>query len=115
MEIRVAETIGPYGVAGDDGERLYALIHPALQEGVHVVVDFEGVTVLASPFLNAAIGRLLADIPAERLNAQLAIRHLPPSGAGTLQGVIENAHTYYTDPAARRALDDALELAADAG
>jgi hypothetical protein len=66
--------------------------------GNAVELDFENVTVLASPFLNAAIGRLLKDIKPSNLNRLLKITNLVPTGLAVLRRVIENSKDIIPTP-----------------
>lgn len=109
MKVAVRDLIGRIGVTLDDGRALYGRIHPELLAGRAVELDFAGVEVLASPFLNAAIGHLLKDIAPDDLNRLLTIENLTPAGRAVLARVIENSKAYYgADPALRKALDDVL-------
>jgi hypothetical protein len=102
------DLVGPNCITLEDGEQVHRRIHPELLAGHRVELDFADVEVFASPFLNAAIGRLLQDIKREDLNRLLVIRHMSPSGMQVLKRVIENAKAYYTDPDLRRAVDAIL-------
>jgi hypothetical protein len=75
----------------EDGEAVYRQIHDPLVRGETVELDFEGIEVFASPFFNAGIGRLLADLPPDVLNAHLKFEHLSALGDRILRRVIENA------------------------
>ncbi|HSS22231.1 MAG TPA: STAS-like domain-containing protein [Pyrinomonadaceae bacterium] len=108
MKINVRELIGENCVSYDDGKRIYDLIHPELQSGKLVNLDFSGVRVLVSLFLNAAIGHLLEDVSTENLNQLLVVSNLPQGGLETLRRVIENSRDYYFNPHVREALDRIL-------
>jgi hypothetical protein len=95
--IKVAEVIGTICITEEDGQKLYNLIHPLLQQNQRVDLDVAGV-VFASPFLNAAIGNLLADIPVEVLRQQLVFHHLEPTDHALLKRVIDNAKRIFADP-----------------
>ncbi len=109
MRYIVHEITGQYAISFDDGQQLFDLIHPLLQSGQTVELDFAGVTVFASAFFNVAIGQLLQDISSETLNEKLIIEHLSPHGDTVLQQVIDNAKLYYSDPAYRQAVDTVRE------
>ena len=108
MKVNVFNLIGANCVTYGDGLRVYDLIHPELKRGRAVEVDFEGVRILVSLFVNAAIGRLLEDISADDLNRLLTISNLPPGGMGTLRRVIDTSDDYYHHPQVRQALDRIL-------
>jgi len=108
MKINVYEMIGENCITLEDGQTIFDLIHPKLTAGNAVELDFENVTVLASPFLNAAIGRLLKDIKPGNLNRLLKITNLVPTGLAVLRRVIENSKEYYSNPNVRKAVDEIL-------
>lgn len=95
MKINVYEITGQLAITLDDGENLYQKIHPALSSNEYVELDFENVTIFASPFFNAGIGALLRDISSENLNRLLKIENITPVGYDVLRSVIENAKQYY--------------------
>jgi len=95
MKVVVRDIVGEYGITLDDGQKIYDLIHPELVAGNEVELEFEGVTIFASPFFNAAIGQLLKDIEAADLNRLLKISHITPVGKMVLRRVIQNAKEYY--------------------
>jgi hypothetical protein len=106
--IRLSEQIGKYCVTVEDGQRIYKLIHPLLSTKQTVQLDFAGVQIVASPFLNAAVGQLLRDLDSETLNAHLKFENLASSFKPILRRVIENAKRYYSDPAYRAAVEAVL-------
>jgi hypothetical protein len=108
MKLNVFDLVGANCVTYEDGQRVYDLIHPELQRGRPVELNFADVRVLVSLFLNAAIGRLLEDISADDLNRFLRVSNLPPGGVETLNRVIENSDDYYHHPQVREALDRIL-------
>lgn len=115
MKISVFQLIGANCVTYGDGQKVYDLVHPELQQNRPVELDFTGVRVLVSLFLNAAIGRLLEDISTQELNRLLTISNLPPGGLETLKRVIENSIDFYHNPQVREAVDRILaEHAAEA-
>lgn len=108
MKLNIKEITGPNCITLQDGQILYDKIHPKLQAGDPVELDFNGVRVFASPFFNAAVGQLLKDIPSERLNALLKITDLVPVGLDTLKKVIENSREFYSSEENQRAVTESL-------
>jgi len=108
MKINVYEMIGENCITLEDGQRIFEMIHHELTDGNAVELNFEKVTVVASPFLNAAIGRLLKDIKPGNLNRLLKITNLVPTGLAVLRRVIENSKEYYSNPNVRKAVDEIL-------
>jgi STAS-like domain of unknown function (DUF4325) len=114
MHIRISDMVGEYAITAEDGDLVFQPVHEALVAGEDVEVDFEGVAVFASPFFNAAIGRLLEDISQETLRARLRLHNLSSDGHDVVRRVIENAKGFYSDPNRRQAIENALEHAASA-
>jgi hypothetical protein len=109
MNYNVFEHIGAYCITLDDGQKVYAAIHPELKAHERVELDFRDVEIVASPFLNAAIGQLLRDLSPEALNTHLKISNLSVLARPVLARVIENAKTYYSNPEYHEAVDRVIE------
>ena len=109
MKINIRQDIGENCMTVKQGQSLYNAIYPMLQSGEAVELDFIGVRVFASPFFNYAIGQLLKDLKADRLNELLAIKNLNSVGSNTLELVIENAGRYYSDDKYRHAKDEVIK------
>jgi hypothetical protein len=103
MRIQVRDVVGENAMTLDDGRAIFRDIHEPLLHGLDVELDFEGVKVFASPFFNAGIGALLADLRAEDLNSHLKIVHISDSGGQVLRRVIENAKSFYSSSDEHRA------------
>jgi hypothetical protein len=115
MHIKVRELTGTNAMTLEDGEAVYRQIHDPLVRGETVELDFEGIEVFASPFFNAGIGRLLADLLPDVLNAHLKFEHLSALGDRILRRVIENAKEYYAaSPDRRQAIDRIVQETAAA-
>lgn len=108
MKLSVRDLVGEYGITLDDGQEVYNLIHPEIVAGHRVEVDFAGVEVVASPFLNAAFGQLLRDTSPEALNRLLKVSNLMPAGVNAFRRVTENAKQYYASKSFRKALDEVM-------
>ena len=106
--IEIRTLIGENCITQEDGQKVYDLVHPEIQVGHAVQLDFSGIGVFASPFFNAALGQLLKDTKPEALNRLLKLEHLTDIGKIVLKRVIENAKQYYSDDVARKAIDDIL-------
>ena len=84
--------------------------------GREVELDFDGVSVFASLFFNAAIGQLLKDIGPETLNRLLHLDNLNPLGQDLLRRVIDNSKRYYASKEYRDVQARVLQrLAGEAG
>jgi STAS-like domain of unknown function (DUF4325) len=114
MRYIVHEFVGEDAITFDDGQSVYEKIKPELVAGREVTLDFNDVSVFASPFFNAAIGQLLKEIKAEDLNRFLRIESLNPTGHEVLRRVIENAKKYYASKDYREAQTKVLQQMGEA-
>lgn len=106
MRIIVKELVGANALTLSDGQALYEQIHPRLLAGDIVNLDFAGVETFASPFFNAGVGQLLADLQPNTLNELVKFQNLPGLGQRILRRVINNAKEYYSvGEEQRRAID----------
>lgn len=108
MMYKVYDIAGEYAITADGGQKLYKQIHPCLLTGEAVEIDFTGVKVFASPFVNFAFGQLLKDIPADNLNHLLKFYSLNDDGWDVIQHVMANAKRYYSDEKYRIAVDTVI-------
>jgi predicted nucleic acid-binding OB-fold protein len=93
--IKVFDLIGKNAISMQTGDKIYTILKDKVQNGEHITLDFEGVTLFASPFFNSAIGRLLKDKEISELQQQLKFEHLDEVGRNLLNLVISNAIIYY--------------------
>lgn len=108
MRVAVHDVTGDNAVLRAKGQELYDQIYPALLAGSEVNVDFAGVKVFSSPFLNVAVGQLLRDIAPETLNRLLHFENITPAGVNALRVVISSAKEYYSDEQTALAIDEAV-------
>lgn len=108
MQYKVYELIGENCMSQEAGQQIYNLIHPKLQAGESVELNFTGVRRFLSVFFNFAIGQLLRDIKAENLDRLLILSNLNPVGQQTYENVIDNAKRYYLDERYRKAADEMI-------
>ncbi len=108
MKVAILNIIGENCITLEDGQKIYSQILPELSAGHKVELDFKGVGVFASPFFNAAIGRLLNDFTRDELNRLLDVFNITPVGRDILKLVIKNSARYYDDPDYRKNLNKIL-------
>ncbi len=108
MNYLVKATVGANGITLQDGQKVYEAIYPELKNRHLVTLDFADVRIVASPFLNAAIGQLLREFSPEELNRYLKFVNLPTVTRPILKRVIDNAKEYYGSEQVRQAVDVAI-------
>ncbi len=99
--VRIFDIVGgPLCVSAEDGQRVHDKIVPLLREGTKVALSFEQVETLISAFLNAAVGQLYDEFPADRIRELLTVRDMDEDDMALLRVVVENAKKYFSAPEA---------------
>lgn len=86
-------------VSTEKGIQVFELINSNLQANQQVILDFKGVSVLITAFLNAAIGKLYANnsYTGEFLNSHLKLLNVESDDRILFIDVIERAKEYFAD------------------
>ncbi|WP_353932055.1 STAS-like domain-containing protein [Okeanomitos corallinicola TIOX110] len=108
MKYKVYDIIGENCTSQRSGQQLYDLIHPQLQAGESVELDFTGVRKFLSVFFNLAIGQLLRDMKVEEFEKLLIVNGLNSFGQQTYDNVIDHAKQYYSNDTYRQAVDEMI-------
>lgn len=85
------------GVTPEEGLPVYNSIIEAFKKGNTVTLDFEGVDMLTTAFLNVVIGDLYKDYSSEKLKSMLALAHFSEPTAKRIKKVTDNAKLFYKD------------------
>lgn len=94
--IKVYDLTTDMAVEYGNGDALCNLIKSKLHQHKKVVVDFSGVNIVLSAFLNAAIGNLFHEISKEEFDNYIQIVGMPPFSENILNRVIDGAVKKYT-------------------
>lgn len=106
VRIHLAKIIGsPEAVSSADGELVFSYINEALKTGCKVVLDFEGITLLITAFLNSAIGQLYGIYETKFIQEHLSVLNLSPAGSSALRMVTRLAKEYFQN---RKAMDEEI-------
>lgn len=86
-------------ISTDLGDKLYEAITPLLRKKQIVILDFEGIPIMTTAFLNAAIGQLFSmkDITSEFLNKHLKLKNVQEEDRYLFKLVITRAKEYFKD------------------
>jgi hypothetical protein len=96
VTFRITELIdSPRAVDAADGDRVFKEIFPLINAGQKVVLSFDGVTMVITAFLNAAIGKMFGEIPEEKLSELLEIRDLREAFQPALEKSLEWSKAYF--------------------
>lgn len=85
------------GITPDDGEPIYKKILESFQNQTSVNLDFDGVEMMTTAFLNVVIGSLYKDFSSEQLKSMLIFTNLPQSIGTRIKKVTDNAKLFYKD------------------
>lgn len=85
------------GVTPEEGLPIYNSIIEAFKKGNTVTLDFEGVDMLTTAFLNVVIGDLYKDYNSEKLKSMLVLVNFSESTAKRIKKVTDNAKLFYKD------------------
>jgi len=110
MIINIRDTIGTRCILKDDGQRLFNQIEPSLRDDMDVTLNFEGVSLFASPFFNFSIGQLIIAMPEDVVKNKLHIHNLDSVGQSVMSRVVENASKFHADRDYKKIVDNILEL-----
>lgn len=81
----------------DTGSIVFSLLDKALISKEIIELDFNGIEVITSAFLNAAIGQLYSKFKSDELNEYLKVKNLAVEDRALLRKVISRAKEYFND------------------
>lgn len=91
------EIQSPSALTQEQGEIIYRLICSSINQEQEIVLNFENVESMISPFLNTAIGKLYGIYSSDVINSYLRLLNFPDTKKSTLKIVTENAKKYYAN------------------
>lgn len=97
------------GVTPEEGLPVYNSIIEAFKKGKVVTLDFEGVDMLTTAFLNVVIGDLYKDYNSEELKSKLTLVNYTEPTAKRIKKVTDNAKLFYKDESSyKKEVEDVL-------
>lgn len=96
-------------VAPEDGKLLFMQLNSAVENKVHVVIDFSGLNTITTAFFNASLGNLYVRWTADILNQYIQIngKTLTPLQRKKARMVMDNAKTKLTEQELHDEMDGA--------
>lgn len=82
-------------VSSDDGEIVHTQIVNCITENSIAELDFSGITILTTAFLNSAIGQLYNTYSSDQLNNTLRLKNVINEDKILFKKVIERAKEYF--------------------
>lgn len=99
IKIKVADIIGSnLGVSSEDGGAVFEKLEIALKANRPIELDFSGIDLVISAFLNAAIGRLVQILEVAEIRNRIGFTNISNDDLELIDRVLENAERYYEDP-----------------
>ena len=93
--IKVIEVISrDSAVSSDDGDNVYTNIIETINDGYIVELDFSGITLMTTAFLNSAIGQLYSKFSSEELNTSLKLKNVAKEDGILFKKVVDRAKQY---------------------
>ncbi len=86
----------PLCISAEKGQEVFDKVERSLKDGENVSIDFDGVTMLISLFLNVAIGQLYGSFSEDEIRTKLQVIGLSEDDRELLKRVVDNAKRYYT-------------------
>lgn len=85
------------GITSEEGDAIYKDILQAVREGVVVTLDFSGVELTTTAFLNVVIGNLYSAYTSEELKEKIKFKDVKDATALRIKKVTDNAKSYYSN------------------
>lgn len=84
-------------VSTDNGDAVYRKIVKVLNDGHEVILDFKGISMMTTAFLNATIGQLYSSYTSEQLNKSLKLLNVADDDKILFKKVIDRAKQYFAN------------------
>jgi hypothetical protein len=76
LRVFLKKIVGENCASIDDGEKVFNLVRPELDKGYTVEIDFEGVKIILTPFLNTCFGKLLKQFGREVAMTHISMKNI---------------------------------------
>jgi hypothetical protein len=99
IRIKLTDIVGSnLCVSSEDGGAVYEKLVAALKEERPIELDFAGVDMVISAFLNAAIGRLAEHMNIPEIHERITFLNSNEDDRDLMDRVLENAVSFYEAP-----------------
>ena len=111
IRIKLTDTVGSnLCVSSEDGGAVFEKLQAALHTDRPIELDFSGIDMVISAFLNAAVGRLAEHRSIKQIHERITFKNLGDDDRELVDRVLENAVCFYEAPDRFR---EALEIDKD--
>lgn len=98
MILNIKQILGSdSAITPTSGELIFNVLEKVIDQKGTVQLDFSGIEIITSAFLNSAVGRLYSKYSSEELNTVLYITNISNDDLQLLKKVIERAKDYFSD------------------
>lgn len=84
-------------VSSDEGDKVNNRIMILLQDYQRIILDFSGIKLLTTAFLNAAIGQLYSKYSTEEIARRITLENVSVEDLPLFKKVIDRAKEYFKD------------------
>ena len=109
LRILLIKEVGQNCASLDDGAKVLQLISPELLKGSAVEVDFKGVNLILTPFLNACFGKLLERFGKEMTMTHVIMRNVSEEFLHRINGFIDRKDVEFTKSSEREILQEMFD------
>lgn len=100
MNISIKDIISSnFAVSTDDGDKIYGLLNLYFRKEEKVVLNFDGITLMTTAFLNAAIGQLYSNsqYSSDFLNNYISLVNVDEQDKHLFGLVVKRAKEYFAN------------------
>ena len=92
FDLRIINIINSeFAVSPEDGDSIFNLIKEKVDSKEKVIIDFSGIDIMTTAFLNNAIGKLYNIYDKEKLNQYISMKNISKSDFNLVKKVIDRA------------------------
>ena len=109
LRIYLEKVVGENCASIDDGDKVLQLVKPELVKGFQVEIDFKGINLMLTPFLNACFGKLLEHFGREMVMTNISMRNISNELLERVNGFISRKEAEFTQSHDREMLQDIFD------
>ena len=109
LRVFLGKIVGKNCSSIDDGEKVLGLIRPELVKGFTVELDFEGVKLVCTPFLNTSFGKLLEQFGSEVTMTNVSMRNISGELLQRINNFINTKEEEFTQSHDRKILQEMFD------
>ena len=109
LRVLLQKTVGEKCSSIDDGEKVLNLIRPELIKGFSVELDFEGVKLVLTPFLNTCFGKLVKKFGREITMTHVSMRNISDELLQLINNFINRKEEEFTQSRDRKLLQEIFD------